>query len=205
MSTTSYVFIGSFWWKTFFWKNFKFFHHFETLRKSLSAFRQKFFGSFVKIAFYVSIGTFLRKNFNWTNLFLMKPSRTTTGKVWTSSKFFSSGMSKQRLKCPYENFDKTYFSFGKKTVSLSELELFFFRRLSENYRQVCENCNLRVHMVVLSEKEFFWKVFRFFIIFGRWTNDFKPLLVKFWRSSQDCLLSVGTNNWTKNALFVKIL
>ena len=74
--------------KKFFLKKLPFFNLFETLRKNISAFCRKFFGRFVKIAFYVSIGTFLRKNFNWTNLFLMKPSRTTTGKVWTSSKFF---------------------------------------------------------------------------------------------------------------------
>ena len=50
--------------KKFFFEKTSIFKIFETLRKNISAFCRKFFGSFVTIAFYVSIGTFLRKKFN---------------------------------------------------------------------------------------------------------------------------------------------
>ena len=51
---------------------------------------------------------------------------------------------------------------------------------------------------------FFWKIFSSLSFSGFEQKIFGHLLGKFWRSSQDCLLSVGTNNWTKNSLFVKV-
>ena len=81
--------------KNFSLKKLQFFNLFETLRKNFSAFCQKFFGRFVKNAFYISIVTFRWKLFFlWINSSFSNTFRHWPKNLWPLLENFSTGLSR---------------------------------------------------------------------------------------------------------------
>ena len=147
----------------FFSKSYTFFHHFRNMSEELSTFRRKIFGRLVKIAIWVSRGSF------WEITTFLKRVYVLFHHFWTSKYFFknfvektSSWLSKLHFTCPLEGSEQIIF--------LKNFILIRFRNSSNKFatsgkklQRGRHNGFLGIQMKVMGKRFIGKKFFMFFL------------------------------------------
>ena len=129
-----------------------------------------------------------------------------TGKVWSSSIFFRREC-KTAFKVSIRKLSPKLLFFWEiyKFLSISELEWTFFEICQKLIDEFVKT-SLYVSISLFWGKRSSFEKFSVSLSFSGFEQKiFGHLLGTFWRSSQDCLLSVGTNKWTKNDVCEKFI